>query len=104
MRFFNIACLDYVKLTLPTTLLTVKLTYLFLPSPFRPDCKDTEGRRKGVVCLFYKENLPIEQRLDFKTQIDETIVAEIKLRNKKVFIVLTYKTTSMPIVIRRILK
>ncbi len=52
----------------------------FSPSPFRADCKDTEGKRKGGVCLFYNENLPIKQRLDFKTQIDETIVAEIQLK------------------------
>ncbi len=68
----------------------------FSPSPFRADCKDTEGKRKGGVCLFYNENLPIKQRLDFKTQIDETIVAEIQLKNKKTFFVLTYKTPSMP--------
>ena len=68
----------------------------FSPSPFRADCKDTEGKRKRGVCLFYNENLPIKQRLDFKTQIDETIVAEIQLKNKKSFFVLTYKTPSMP--------
>ena len=64
----------------------------FSPSPFRADSKDIEGKRKGGVCLFYNENLPIKQRLDFKTQIDETIVAEIQLKNKQTFFVLTYKT------------
>lgn len=68
----------------------------FSPTPFRADCKDTDGKRKGGVCLNYNENLPIKQRLDFKTHIDETIVAEIELKNKNTFFVLTYKTPSMP--------
>ena len=63
----------------------------FLPSPFRADCKDTEGKRKGGVCLSYNENLPIKQRLDLKNEINEKMVAEIQSINKKNFFEMTYK-------------
>ena len=43
---------------------------------------------------YYKETPPIEQRLDFKIQIDEIIIVEIQLTNKNIF-VLSYRTRSM---------
>ena len=67
--------------------------------PFRADCTDNDGRPKGGVCLFYKDHIPIKNRNDLAT-LDETIVAEIRLKsNKKVFLVLTYRTPSKSSVI-----
>ena len=37
-----------------------------------------------------KENLPIKERRDLET-LDETIVAEIKMKRKKIFFVLSYR-------------
>ena len=41
------------------------------------------------MCLYYKEIIPIKGRNDFEIH-DETVVAEISLKRKKVFIVVTY--------------
>ena len=46
--------------------------------------------RNGGVCLYYKENLPIKERGDLEI-LDETIVAEIKVKRKKIFFVLYYR-------------
>ena len=44
---------------------------------------DNPGELKiGGVCLYYKENLPITQRLDLQV-LDEMIVSEIKIGRKK---------------------
>ena len=59
----------------------------FCPSPFRSDKSSTT--RNGGVCLYFKETLPIKERCDLEI-IPETVVAEIKLNRKKVFIVLSY--------------
>ena len=60
----------------------------FSPDPFRADKPDDS--RNGGVCLYFKENLPITERKDLVT-LPETIVAEIKLNRKKIFIVLSYR-------------
>ena len=65
----------------------------FSPDPFRADCKE-DGRSKGGVALFYKPNLPIKHRPDLTVNFDETVVAELKLKNKKVFFVLSYRSPS----------
>ena len=44
----------------------------FSPNPFRANCKDISGKTNGGVALYYKNNLPIKQRNDFKTPMDET--------------------------------
>ena len=54
----------------------------FSHDPFRAD--KAPGVRNGGVCLYYKEHLPIKQRVDLQ-KLPETIVAEIKLGKKKVF-------------------
>ena len=59
----------------------------FSPDPFRSD-KDL-NTRNGGVCLYFKESLPIKERRDLEI-IPETIVAEIKLIRKKIFVVLSY--------------
>ena len=59
----------------------------FSPDPFRVD--KPLNSRNGGVCLSFKENLPIKERCDLET-LPETIVAEIKLNRKKMFIVLSY--------------
>ena len=59
----------------------------FSPDPFRAD--KPESSRNGGVCLYFRENLPIKRRTDLEL-LPETIVAEIKLKRKKVFIILSY--------------
>ena len=58
----------------------------FSPGPYRSD-KDSDTRNGGV-CLYFKESLPIKERSDLEI-LPETIVAEIKLRKKKVFTLLS---------------
>ena len=65
----------------------------FSPDPFMSD-KDSDTRNGGV-CLYFKESLPIKERWDLEI-LPETIVAEIKLHKKKVFIVLSYRHPNMP--------
>ena len=64
----------------------------FSSIPFRADSADT-GRPRGGVCLYYNENLPVVDRSNL-TNINETIVAEIKLKRKKVFFILSYRSPS----------
>ena len=59
----------------------------FSPQPFRSD--KPALLRNGGVCLYYKENLPIKERGDLEI-LDETIVAEIKVKPKNIFFVLSY--------------
>ena len=56
----------------------------FSPEPFRSD--KGLNTRNGGVCLYFKESLPIKERRDLEI-IPETIVAEIKLIRKKIFVV-----------------
>ena len=65
----------------------------FSPDPLRADCKEN-GRSKGGVVLYYKPNVPIKERADLTLNFDETVVAEIQLKNKKVFFVVTYRSPS----------
>ena len=65
----------------------------FSPDPYRADCKDI-GTSKGGVCLYFKIGLPIKERPDLTANFNETLVAEIKLKNKKVFFVLSYRSPS----------
>ena len=67
----------------------------FSPTPFRSDCKDAASRPRGGVCLYFKEHLPIINRSDLANDIDETLVCEIRLRSKKIFIVLSYRPPSL---------
>ena len=62
------------------------------PGTNRSD-KDSDTRNGGV-CLYFKESLHIKERCD-REMLPETIVAEIKLRKKKVFIVLSYRHPNM---------
>ena len=64
----------------------------FSSIPFRADSTDT-GRPRGGVCLYYNENLPIVDRSNL-TNLNETIVAEIKLKRKKIFVILSYRSPS----------
>ena len=50
----------------------------------------SDTRNPGGVCLYYKENIPIKCKNDFEIH-DETVVAEISRRRKKVFIMATYR-------------
>ena len=62
----------------------------FCPSPFRSDkSSTTRNDSSRGDCLYFKESLPIKERCDLEI-IPETVVAEIKLNRKKVFIVLSY--------------
>ena len=64
----------------------------FSDNPFRADCKYAT-QPQGGVCLFFKEHMPIVHRNDLEF-IDETVVAEIKLKNKKIFVILSYRPPS----------
>ena len=64
----------------------------FSPDPFRSD--KAVDMRHGDVCLYFKESLPIKQRRDLE-RLPETIVAEIKLKRKKIFFVLSYRHPNM---------
>ena len=64
----------------------------FSPDPFRSD-KDPDTRNGGV-CMYFKEYLLINEGCDLEI-LPETIVAEIKLERKKVFIVLSYRHPNM---------
>ena len=66
----------------------------FSPDPFRADKAD--GTRNGGVCLYFREDLPIKSRTDLAT-IPETIVAEIKIKRKKLFFLLAYRYPNIPI-------
>ena len=63
----------------------------FSPEPFRSDCSEANVHPRGGVCLYYKENLPIVERKDL-TKLSECIVTEIKLKSKKIFFVLLYRS------------
>ena len=56
----------------------------FSPLPFRFDKQDNV--HNGGV---YKENLPIKQRMDLQL-LNETTVAEISLKRKKIFFIISY--------------
>ena len=60
----------------------------FSPDPFRAG--KPVNIRNGGVCLYFKENLPIKERIDLEI-IPEPIVAEVKLNRKKIFFVLSKK-------------
>jgi exonuclease III len=65
----------------------------FSAVPFRADCADVANSAHGGVCLYFKEHLPIKERKDL-TSLSETIVAEVALKSKKVFFVLSYRSPS----------
>ena len=46
--------------------------------------------RNGGVCLYNRENLPIKERSGLEI-LDETIIAEIKIKRKKIFFVFSYR-------------
>ena len=64
----------------------------FAPAPFRGDSTSTD-RPQGGVCLYFDENLPIKNREDL-VNMEETILAEIKLDGKKIFVLLSYRSPS----------
>ena len=64
----------------------------FSPDPFLSN-KDSDTRNGGV-CMYFKESLPIKEKRDLES-LRETIVAEIWLDRKKVFIVLSYRHPNM---------
>ena len=55
----------------------------FSPEPFWAG--KPENIRDGGVCLYFKENLPMKEMSDFEI-LPETIVPEIKLNRKKIFL------------------
>ena len=63
----------------------------FSPEPFRSDSPSSSSRPKGGVCLYYKDHVPIKRRLDLEF-LDECIVCEIEVKNKKFFYVLAYRS------------
>ena len=69
----------------------------FTNPPFRADCQSANEHKKGGVCLYYKDYVPIKNRPELTT-LEETLVCEIKLKNKKVFFILSYRTPSQHLV------
>ena len=51
------------------------------------------NRKRGGVCLYYKNTLPIKPRPDLHI-LDESIVVESTLRRKKLFFVVIYRSPS----------
>ena len=47
--------------------------------------------KRGGVCIYYKEHLPFVRRDDIKI-LDECLVGEIKIKNKKCFITCIYRS------------
>ena len=64
----------------------------FAPVPFRAD-STKPGRVQGGVCLYYNPDLPIKNRAEL-VDLEETIVAEVRLKRKKIFILLSYRSPS----------
>ena len=65
----------------------------FGKNPFRKD--DSSGLRKGEVCMYFKENLPIKRRVDLETLCAEGIVTGITLHRKKIFFFGLYRPHGM---------
>lgn len=59
----------------------------FSPDPFRSDSQHANIHHRGVVCMYYRESLPIKER-KYLTNLDECVVAEIN----KIFFVLLYRS------------
>ena len=49
--------------------------------------------KRGGVCIYYKDHLPIKQRNDIST-LDECIVVEIKNKKQKCFVTCLYRSPS----------
>ena len=49
--------------------------------------------KRGGVCIYYKEHLPLICKLNL-TPLDECIVCELKIGNKKCFITVLYRSPS----------
>ena len=43
------------------------------------------GDKQGGVCVYFKENLPVKRRKDLEI-LQETVICEISLGRKKVFL------------------
>ena len=65
----------------------------FSPDPIRSDCIVTDGRPRGGVCLFFKDHIPLKHRPDLEI-LEECIVCEILIKNKKFFYILIYRSPS----------
>ena len=65
----------------------------FSPDPIRSDCILTDGRPRGGVCLFFKDHIPLKHRPDLEI-LEECIVCEILIKNKKFFYILIYRSPS----------
>ena len=84
-------CESYLHDSIPTS--DIELS-CFSPDPFRSDFKHFDGRPRGGVLLYYKHHLPIKRRSDLELFIDECIVVEFKIKQKKFFYVLIYRSPS----------
>ena len=63
--------------------------------PFRSDAIRSNNHAQGGVLLYFRENLPIIERKDLNSpQLEECIISEIRCKNEKIFLVLTYRTPS----------
>ena len=62
---------------------------VFGKNPFRND--DPSWLRKGRVCMYFEENLPIKRRVHLETLCAERIVTEITLHCKKIFFLGLYR-------------
>ena len=65
----------------------------FGKNPFRDD--DLSGLRKGGVCVYFEEKLPIKRRVDLETLCAEGIGIETTLHRKKIFFVDLYRPHGM---------
>ena len=54
----------------------------------------SSGTKRGGVCIYYKDHLPFVNRSDISSLLDECIVGEIRIQNKKCFITCIYRSPS----------
>ena len=54
-------------------------------------CDHPSNIKRGGVCIYYRDHLPLSRRSDI-TCLDECLVCEIKVGNKKCFITLVYRS------------
>lgn len=84
-------CESYLNDTVIPNDLTI---HGFSNPPFRADSPNANNNKQGGVCLYYKDYLPIKNRPELTT-LNETIVCEIKLKSKKIFFILSYRSPSL---------
>ena len=59
-------------------------------------CDDPSNSRKGGVCIYFKDHLPLVRRPDL-TILDEYLVCELRAGNKRLFFTVIYRSPSQTV-------